>query len=287
MSKTVLILGGSGRFGRHATTAFENRGWNVRQFDRTQENLRDATQGVDVIVNAWNPAYPDWAKQVPKLTAQVIEVAKATGATVIVPGNVYNFGVEAPAIYDANTPHHATNPLGRIRIEMEAAYRASGVRTIILRAGDFIDTQASGNWFDMMMIPKLGKGRFIYPGNPDVAHAWAWLPDLTRAAAELAEIRADLPVFADIPFAGYTLTGNELCTAISARLGRPIKLKKMSWLPLQIARPFWPMARHLLEMRYQWNKPHQIDGAKFDALLPDFKTTLLAQALPLAIGQHT
>ena len=139
----------------------------------------------------------------------------------------------------------------------------------------------------MMMIPKLGKGRFIYPGNPDVAHAWAWLPDLTRAAAELAEIRADLPVFADIPFAGYTLTGNEVCTAISARLGRPIKLKKMSWLPLQIARPFWPMARHLLEMRYQWNKPHQIDGAKFDALLPDFKTTLLAQALPLAIGQHT
>ena len=287
MSKNVLILGGSGRFGRHATTAFENRGWNVRQFDRAQENLRDATQGVDVIVNAWNPAYPDWAKQVPKLTAQVIEVAKATGATVIVPGNVYNFGVEAPAVYDANTPHRATNPLGRIRIEMEAAYRASGVRTIILRAGDFIDTQASGNWFDMMMIPKLGKGRFIYPGNPDVAHAWAWLPDLIRAAAELAEILADLPVFADIPFAGYTLTGNELCTAISTRLGRPIQLKKMGWLPLEVARPFWPMARHLLEMRYQWNKPHQIDGAKFDALLPDFKTTLLAQALPLAIGQHT
>jgi hypothetical protein len=79
---------------------------------------------------------------------------------VIVPGNVHNSGTDAPDIFDANTPHNATNPLGRIRTEMEAAYRDSGVRTIILRAGDFIDTQASGNWFDKVMTPKLDKGPF-------------------------------------------------------------------------------------------------------------------------------
>lgn len=286
MSKTVLILGASGRFGRHATAAFKSRGWEVRLFDRANGNLRDAATGVDVIVNAWNPAYPDWATQVPKLTAQVIDAAKSSGATVIIPGNVYNYGIDAPAKYAADVLHGATNPLGRIRIEMEAAYRASGVRTIVLRAGDFIDTEASGNWFDMMMIPKLDKGQFIYPGNPDIAHAWAWLPDLTKAAVELAEIRADLPAFADIPCQGFTLTGNELCAAIGTCLGRPVRLKKMNWLPLQIARPFWPMARHLLEMRYLWNKPHQIDGKKFTALLPDFKMTPLAEALPLALGDH-
>ncbi|WP_456386175.1 epimerase [Profundibacter sp.] len=286
MSKTVLILGATGRFGRHSATAFAARGWDVRKFDRASGNLRDAATGVDVIVNAWNPAYPDWAKQVPKLTAQVIDAAKSSGATVIIPGNVYNYGADAPAVYDVDTPHRATNPLGRIRIEMEAAYRASGVPTIIIRAGDFIDTQASGNWFDMTMIPKLAKGRFIYPGNPDIAHAWAWLPDLANAAAELAEIRADLPAFTDVPFAGFTLTGNELTQAISACLGREIRLKKMSWLPLLIARPFWPLAKHLLEMRYQWDKPHQIDGANFAALLPDFKMTPLADALPLALGDY-
>lgn len=286
MHKTVLILGGKGRFGRHAARAFSERGWDVRQFDRVSENLWDAAWGADVIVNAWNPLYPDWAEQVPKLTKQVIEVAKATKATVIVPGNVYNFGTDAPAIYDVNTPHHATNPLGRIRTEMEATYRDSGVRTIILRAGDFIDTEASGNWFDKMMIPKLGKGQFIYPGNPDIAHAWAWLPDLTSAAAELAEIRADLPVFADIPFAGFTMTGNELCAAIGTCLGRPVKLKKMSWLPLHIARPFWPIARHLLEMQYLWNKPHRVDGTLFSSLLPDFKMTPLSESLALALEDH-
>jgi len=286
MSKTVLILGASGRFGRHAGEAFESQGWEVRKFDRASGNLRDAATGVDVIVNAWNPAYPDWAAQVPKLTAQVIDAAKISGATVIIPGSVYNYGVDAPAIYGVDTPHRAENPLGRVRIDLETAYRASNVPTIIIRAGDFIDTQASGNWFDMMMIPKLGKGRFVYPGNPDIPHAWAWLPDLTKATVELAKMRADLPVFAEFPFPGYTMTGNELCAAIGRCLGRPITLKKMNWLPLQIARPFWPLARHLLEMRYLWNKPHQIDGKKFTTFLPDFKITPLAEILPLALGDH-
>ncbi len=285
MSKTVLILGAKGRFGRHACTAFKSRNWEVRRLDRTKDDLSKAAAGVDVIVNAWNPPYPDWAAQVPKLTAQVIDAAKASGATVIIPGNVYNYGADAPALYDADTPHRAQNPLGRIRIDLEGAYRASNVRVIIVRAGDFMDTQASGNWFDMM-IPKLAKGRFTYPGNPDIVHAWAWLPDLTLAAVELAEMRADLPVFADVPFPGYALTGNELCTAIGNCLGRPIALKKMNWLPLKIARPFWPLARHLLEMRYLWNKPHQIDGEKFETLLPDFKMTRLADALPLALGDY-
>lgn len=286
MLKTVLILGANGRFGRHASAAFKSRNWVVRTFDRTKDNLHTTATGVDVIVNAWNPAYPDWATQVPKLTEQVIAAAKASGATVIIPGNVYNYGVDAPALYSADTPHRAENPLGRIRIDMEAAYRASGVRTIILRSGDYIDTQASGNWFDLMMITKLAKGRFIYPGKPNIAHALAWLPDVTKAAVELAEMRADLPAFADIPFPGFTATGNELCTAVATSLGRPIALKKMNWLPLQIARPFWPLARHLLEMRYLWNKPHQIDGEKFTALLPDFKMTPLATVMALALGDH-
>lgn len=286
MTKTVLILGANGRFGRNASEAFKSGGWEVRKFDRASGNLAEAAAGVDVIVNAWNPAYPDWAVQVPKLTAQVIAAAKSSSATVIVPGNVYNYGIDAPSAYDAQTPHGATNPLGRIRIEMEAAYRASGVQTIILRAGDFIDTEASGNWFDMMMIPKLAKGRFVYPGTPDIAHAWAWLPDLTAAAVELAEMRADLPDFSDIPFAGFTLTGHELSQAIGGCLHKEVTLKKMNWLPLKIARPFWPMARHLLEMRYLWDKPHQIDGAKFAALLPNFKLTPLMDVLPLALADH-
>ena len=104
MGKTVLILGAHGRFGHHATVAFNSAGWTVRSFDRSRDNLMQAAQGGQVIVAGWNP-------------------------------------------------------LGHIRVELEAAYRRDGVRTILLRAGDFLDTRASGNWFDRMTAPSLAKDK--------------------------------------------------------------------------------------------------------------------------------
>lgn len=283
MSKTVLILGANGRFGRNAAVAFEHAGWDVRRFDRSTDTLRQAVHGVQVIVNAWNPPYYDWAKQVPQLHADVIEAAKTVDATVIVPGNVYVFGEGNGGTWDVTTSHLAQNPLGKIRRNMEDAYRDSGVRTIILRAGDFLDTEASGNWFDMIMAPKLAKGVFTYPGATDIDHAWAYLPDLCRAAVQLAEKGDELNRFEDVPFPGYTLSGEKMVERLAAVTGRKIRLKKMNWLPIQIARPFWKLAPHLLEMRYLWNMSHRLSATRFDELLPEFQSTPLETALASAV----
>jgi len=283
MTQTVLILGATGRFGRNAAEQFSNAGWAVRRFDRACDDLTNAAKGADVIVNAWNPPYPDWQRLVPMLHAQVIAAAKQSGSTVIVPGNVYVFGADTPGPWSETTPHNAQNPLGRIRIDMESAYRRSGVRCIILRAGDFIDTEASGNWLDAVMLKPLGRGVFTYPGNPDIDHAWAYLPDLGSAAVSLAGMRGNLPVFTDISFPGYTATGTEIAEQLGRLTGTPVRIKRMSWIPLQLARPFWRMADGLSEMRYLWNTPHRLDGAQFARLLPDFRATQLKDALATAI----
>ncbi|MCP4821749.1 MAG: epimerase [Shimia sp.] len=283
MTKTVLILGANGRFGRNAAIAFENAGWTVRRFDRSKDTLRQAVHGVQVIVNAWNPQYYDWATDVPRATEDVIAAAKTVDATVIVPGNVYVYGAGNGGTWDVTTPHLAENPLGKIRRDMEAAYRDSGVQTIILRAGDFIDTEASGNWFDMIMAPKLAKGVFTYPGVSNIDRAWAFLPDLCRAAVMLAEKREALNRFEDVPYAGYTLTGDQMAARLSAVTGRKVRLKKMNWLPIRIVRPFWKLAPHLLEMRYLWDLPHRLSPSRFDALLPDFRHTPLETALASAV----
>lgn len=283
MPQTVLILGSTGRFGRHAALQFASRGWTVRHFDRSKDDLLRRSEGADVIVNAWNPPYTEWARDVPALHRRVIDAAQSAGATVIVPGNVYVFGPETPLPWSERSPRAATNPLGRIRIDMEQAYRRSGVRTIILRAGDFIDTRASGNWFDRIMTPRLDRDIFTYPGDPQADHAWAFLPDLARAAADLAEMRDALPGFADIPFPGYTLTGAAMARSLSKITGRDIRLKRMNWLPLRLAVPFWPMAKPLLEMRFLWNLPHRLDGSRLRDLLPDFRETPVDKALASAI----
>ncbi|WP_197918380.1 Rossmann-fold NAD(P)-binding domain-containing protein [Thiosulfatihalobacter marinus] len=284
MVQTVLILGATGRFGRNAAAAFAAAGWQVRRFERKADTLSSAVQGVDVIVNAWNPAYPDWAAQVPGLHTGVIAAARSVDATVIVPGNVYVFGAGTPAPWSVASPHAAANPLGRIRRDMERAYRDSGVRTILLRAGDFIDTAASGNWFDQIMIARLARGVFTYPGQPDIAHAWAYLPDLARAAVALAERRDTLDRFEDIAFPGYTLTGQEIAAHLAQITGRSVRLKKMNWLPIRLAQPVWKLARSLCEMRYLWNTPHSLDGERFEALLPGFEATAVARALATALG---
>ncbi len=283
MTKTALILGPTGRFGRHAAEAFWNAGWRVRLFDRKTDRLPQAAIGADLIVNAWNPPYDRWAAELPGLTTQVIEAAKVSGATVMIPGNVYVYGQQAPGRFAADTPHGATNPLGRLRIEMEAAYRDAGVKTIILRAGDFLDTVPSGNWFDQVIAKDVAKGKFTFPGPSDRDHAWAFLPDLAKAAVGIAERRKTLSDFVDIPFPGYTLTGQELHAMCEAALGQSLRLKQMTWLPLYLVRPFWKLATGLIEMRYLWTKPHYLDGTEFEAILPEFVHTPVEHALASAL----
>ena len=71
MPRSVLILGPTGRMGRNATAAFAAADWSVTPFVRTSGDLMADARGKDVIVNAWNPPYQDWAHQLPDLTARV------------------------------------------------------------------------------------------------------------------------------------------------------------------------------------------------------------------------
>lgn len=282
MVKRVLILGSSGRFGRHAAAAFSNADWDVRTFDRGKDDLMRMSQGCDVIVSAWNPAYPDWEVQVPELHRRVITVAKATGATVIVPSNVYVYGEGSPDLLSIDTPHTARNLLGGIRIAMERAYRESGISVLFLRAGDFIDTAPSGNWFDQILIKHLKKGALTYPGQSNIPHAWAYLPDLARAAVQLIE-RSERPKGAEeILFPGYTLSDQDIAANLGKTMGFPVRVRHMNWLPIRLAAPFWKMGQHLIEMRYLWNMPHKLVSTGFDALLPGFEHTPVDVALASA-----
>ena len=283
MENTVLVLGPTGRLGRNAAAAFEAAGWEVRRFDRVKDTLWDAAWGASVIVNGWNQPYPQWAEEVPEQTARIIEVAKAGGATVILPGNVYVYGEQGPERFGADTPHLAKNPLGRVRIDMEKAYRDSGVQTIVVRAGDFLDTEASGNWFDMMIVKSLAKGTISYPGPLDRPHSFTFLPDIAATMVALTNKRRTLSMFEDVAVPSLTLTGNELAQAIQTVMGRPVRAKRMPWWPIRLAGIVWPLGRALVEMKYIWSKPHHIDASRHAVLCPEVAMTPLHDALRQAL----
>ena len=273
MTKTVLILGGSGKIGSHAAKAFSAAGWDVRMYDRKAENMTAAAQGANVIVNGLNPpGYKDWERTIPAITAQVIDAAKSSGATVILPGNVYNYGNQ-PGVLDENTAWNAQTRKGRVRIAMEESYEASGVQTIVLRAGNFIDPAHNGDIMSLLIMREITKGKVTATADPDTMQAYAYVPDWARAAVHLAEERKDLQIFEDIPFPGHSFTASELRMQISKHLGKEIKINRFPWWLMTVLSPFWTLAREMREMRYLSEMPHQISDTKFNRLLPDFRPT--------------
>jgi len=278
MTKTVLILGPSGKIGKHSARAFAARGWTLRHYQRGTD-MTAAAMGADVIVNGLNPPnYHNWAEIIPAITRDVIAAARASGATVILPGNVYVFG-DHPGTWDETTPHRATSRKGRIRIEMEAAYRASGVPTIVLRAGNFIDPERNGDVFSMVTLSNPAKPRITALGDPDAAQAWVWMPDWAEAAAALAERRAELATFEDVPMPGYDFSANALATRLAALTERSYAVRGFPWWVMRLASPVWELARELVDMRGLYDTPHRLGAAKFDRLLPDFHGTAIDSAL--------
>lgn len=306
MTQTVLILGATGRFGRAATKAFLRAGWDVTAASRKgagtpRSGLRHvacdpmdrdavirAAQGMDVIVHAVNMLYREWAAMLPDLTANVIAAGLASGATVMIPGNVYVFDKDGPEVWHDDARGGVHTRKGMLRVEMEAAFERAadqGLRTIVLRGGDFIESGASGNWFDKYIAHNAYKGGFTYPGRMDAVHAWAYLPDMARAAEMLAAKRDTLPPYASFGFEGYSLTGEELKAAVSLVVGRPLKLGKIPWFVIRMMGVFSKELRELMEMRYLWDTPHRLDPAPLRAVLPDFTLTPLEVAMRDVVAQ--
>lgn len=282
MSQTVLILGANGKIGSHAAEAFWNAGWSVRLFERGTD-MTEAAKGADVIVNGLNPPnYHDWKRTIPAITADVIAAAKASGATVIIPGNVYNFG-DTPGTWDETTPQAPVSRKGQIRKEMEETYRASGIQTIILRAGDFIDPNRNGCAMTLIHLRTIQKGRVTHMGDPDCLRAFCYLPDWAQAAVMLAEKRNELARFEDVPLGGHAFTVRQLRDHLEGTLGRKLKLEGFPWWVMTLAAPLWEMARELREMRYLWQTPHSLSDAKIKRLLPGFKASPLAVVMEAAL----
>jgi nucleoside-diphosphate-sugar epimerase len=309
---TVLILGANGRFGLVAAQAFAAAGWHVlaqtrRAFtagmpasaQRIDAGLDDVERlslgaaGASVVVYAVNPIYTRWPQEAVPMARAGMDVAQQSGALFMLPGNVYNFGADMPSLLRADAPQDATTRKGRLRIaiedEMRARCRTRGLRSVVLRAGDFYGSGA-GSWLDLVIAKSLRSGKLVYPGPLDVPHAWAYLPDLARAFVALADAQASLPAFARFHFPGHTLTGEQLLSGIAdaaASLGVApavgFRRGGMPWPLLRAGAWFAPMLREIVEMEYLWRVPHALDGAALQRVVGTLPATPLDEALRTAL----
>lgn len=312
--RTALVLGATGGIGGEVARRLAARGWVVRALHRDaawmaaaggqgmagfdvrwiqgdamrSADVVEAARGAGLIVHAVNPpGYRNWAELVLPMLEGSIAAARASGARILLPGTVYNYGPDAFPVITEASPQNPHTRKGAIRAEMErrlrAAAEADGVRTLIVRAGDFFGPRARNNWFSQALVkPGRPVGAVSYPGRHGIGHQWAYLPDVAETMLRLLE-RTDA---APEPFATFHMEGHwdadgtEMVAAIGRAVGRPgLKARPFPWWLLAAASPVVPLFRELREMRYLWRVPVRMDNARLRRVLGEEPRTPLDEAV--------
>ncbi len=315
-NKTILVIGATGGIGGAVAQAFLRAGWQVRALTRRaqaeattspalagvqwlqgdamlQNDVVRAAQGVDCIFHGANPPrYQRWRELAIPMLASSIAAAQSSGARLIFPGTIYNYGADAGPVLTESSPQHPRSRKGQIRVEMETmlqqAAQHRGVRSLVVRAGDYFGWQAPSSWFQTLMVKPQQPVRSVwFPGEANVGHAWAYLPDLAQTILRLAEIKDQLPTFETFHFQGHwTARGIEMAESIRTASGNPrLPIHRLPWPLLYLLSPFVAVLREMLEMRYLWREPIRLDNRKLLSALGSEPHTPLDQAVATSL-QH-
>jgi nucleoside-diphosphate-sugar epimerase len=163
------------------------------------------------------------------------------------------------------------------------AAAADGVRTIIVRAGDFFGPTTSANsWFSNALAqPGKPVSMMMYPGPKAIGHAWAYLPDLAETMVRLVERADEFSAFEAFHFNGHWASpGIEIANAVRRVVGRPkLPILPLPWPVLRVVALFNETFREMLEMRYLWKRPLRLNNAKLVRVLGAEPHTPLDQAV--------
>jgi nucleoside-diphosphate-sugar epimerase len=308
-TKTALVLGATGGIGGETAAALLRHGWRVVAMARdpaggqakagpaaealwvvgdamSAADVRRAAEGTQAIVHAVNPpGYRDWGRLVLPMIDNTIAAAKTTGARIVLPGTIYNYGDDASPELVEDSPQHPVTENGRIRVALERRLEMAsheGAPALIVRFGDFFGPAPGGSWFSQGLVtPKMRLRAITYPGRRGVGHGWAYLPDAGETIARLLERADALEPFARFHFAGmWDEDGTAMTRAIAEAVGRPdTKVKPLPWRLLWLAGLVRQTPREIYRMRYLWERPIRLDNAKLVGFLGQEPHTLLQDAV--------
>lgn len=306
----ALVMGATGGVGGALADRLVEAGWRVRAPHRDPDRARAraiggrphlewvrgdamspdqiaaASDGVEIVVHGVNPpGYRNWAGLQLPMLASSVAAARASGARLLFPGTVYNYGPDALPLIDQAAAQNPISRKGAIRVRMEQTLRDGGVPVLIVRAGDFFGPRPGNNWLSQGMV-RAGRPvtAVSYPGPLEVRHAWAYLPDVAETFVRLLD--AGLGDVEAFHMRGQSVTGHELLAGLEAAAGRKLAVRRLPWLAIAAGAPFNETLREMQEMRYLWRREVLLDNRRLVARLGSEPRTPLPEALRAAlIGQ--
>lgn len=307
---TALILGATGGIGSEVAKRLQESGWTINALHRqaktrnapsdnfrwiqgdamNQSDVMQAAKGAALIVHAVNPpGYRNWAQLVLPMLDNSIAAARKVGARILLPGTVYNYGPDAFPVLCEDSPQHPVTRKGAIRVEMErrlAAATETGVRSLVVRAGDFFGASAANNWFSQALVkPGLPVTTVSNPGTRGIGHQWAYLPNVAETMCRLVDLDASLDDFSMFHMNGHwDIDGTQMVKAIRRVVlhensESAVRIKALPWWAMMAIAPFVRTLREMKEMRYLWQQPVRLNNERLIDVLEREPHTPLDEAV--------
>lgn len=232
--------------------------------------LIEAVQGAAAIYSCAAPPYHRWASEWPPLASSVCAAAEATGAVLVMLGNLYGYGpVDGPM--SEELPLAATGPKGRVRATVweraRKLHEQGRIRAVEVRASDFFGPGVTdGGHLAARVMPRLLRGKPVSTlGDPDAPHSWSYLPDVARALVEITGEERAWGRAWHVP-TEPALSTREMVDRLAAQSKTgPVAVRRMSPAVLGVASVFSPLIRELKEIRYQFDRPFVVDSSAYEA----------------------
>ncbi len=245
-------------------------GTDVRGADLLDpQAVRRACDGADVIVHAANTPYPEWPQLVPRLAANALGAAEATGALLAFPGNVYVYGRVRTNPVGEDHPMEPHTTKGRIRLEIERSYleahRTGRARVVIPRYPDFYGPNVLNELVRPIFEGALGDRPCRWPVNADVPHEFILIDDAAAAMVKLIETPEAHGRAVHVP-GPRPITPREFIRLAYQAEGHALQLRVYSRGMIRLAGLFNREIRATVEMLYLFEEPLLLDGSLYRSL---------------------
>ncbi|QLE75295.1 NAD-dependent epimerase/dehydratase family protein [Streptomyces rectiverticillatus] len=234
------------------------------------ERLAEAARGASAIFSCAAPPYHRWANDWPPLASSLCAAAEATGAVLVMLGNLYGYGPVAGPLTE-RLPLAATGPKGKARAavweQARKLHEQGRIKAVEVRASDFFGPGVTdGGHLAARVMPRLLRGKPVSVlGDPDAPHSWTYLPDAARALVEVAGEERAWGRAWHAP-TEPALSTREMTARLAARAGSgPVAVRRLSPAVLGVASLFSPLLRELKEIRYQFDHPFVTDSSAYEA----------------------
>ena len=297
----VIVVGAGGGLGRHAVHAALAAGHDVVAFVRDVARARlpasvetragdardaaalaDACAGCGAALWCVNAPFARWLDEFPPLLDAAIEAARASGARLVFPANVWVYGPGRPGdLVDERRPASPTSRRGALRAAMEAKLRASGARFAIVRLPEFYGP-------GVVSVPQRvfaaarARRRTLWPGDVDVDVELVFMRD--GADALVAAGCADDTDGATFHVPGARTTPRRFAQAVYAAADATARITGVPPWALRVVGVVDPLARGAADIAHLWTHPILLDGAAYARRFGPAPTTPLEAGVAVTIA---